>query len=99
MQLYEQMTAEAVTSTKCKNEPEDQKKSSENGAVQTPDQLQDIKNAYEAKEAIDLEEQSSYIGGSAFGWNYITFTGNKAVYYGRTKESYRAAQETLTSAS
>ena len=36
--------------------------------------------------------QGTYIvGGSAFGWNFITFPGNKAVYYGRTKEMFRSA--------
>ncbi|KAE8665815.1 BR-signaling kinase 3 [Hibiscus syriacus] len=39
------------------------------------------------------EAQGTYIvGGSAFGWNFITFTGNQPVYYGVTKESFRSAQ-------
>lgn len=41
------------------------------------------------------EEQSYYIGGSAFGWNFVTFSGNRPVYYGRTKESFQAAQVAL----
>ncbi|XP_038681464.1 uncharacterized protein LOC119982249 isoform X1 [Tripterygium wilfordii] len=32
------------------------------------------------------------VGGSAFGWNFVTFTDSKPVYYGRTKESMRIAQ-------
>lgn len=32
------------------------------------------------------------VGGSAFGWNFITFPGNQAVYYGMTKEAFRATQ-------
>lgn len=37
--------------------------------------------------------QGSYIvGGSAFGWNFITFEGKEPVYYGVTKESFRAAK-------
>ncbi|XP_065859512.1 uncharacterized protein [Euphorbia lathyris] len=81
MQLYQQMTAEGVTVTKC---------SSGNGAAQKPEQL-----PADNKEAIDLEEKSCYIGGSAFGWNFITFASTKAVYYGRTKESYRASRAAL----
>ncbi|KDP28642.1 hypothetical protein JCGZ_14413 [Jatropha curcas] len=108
MELYKQMTAEAVPAKKSKNAPEGQELSSENGARQKPqEQLQDVKPAEqpqsdqvfakpsETKEATDLEEQTRYIGGSAFGWNFITFSGNKSVYYGRTKESFRAAQEAL----
>ncbi|GAB2271697.1 hypothetical protein Dimus_006527 [Dionaea muscipula] len=41
----------------------------------------------------DSVAQGTYIvGGSAFGWNFITFTGTKPVYCGRTKESFRAAE-------
>lgn len=29
------------------------------------------------------------VGGSAFGWNFITFNSTNHVYYGRTKEDYR----------
>ncbi|WCJ22807.1 hypothetical protein M5689_004874 [Euphorbia peplus] len=83
MELYKQMTAEGVTLTKCRN-------GSENGAAQKPEQL-----PADNGEAIDIEEQSCYTGGSAFGWNFIMFAGQKAVYYGRTKESFRAAQAAL----
>ena len=34
------------------------------------------------------------VGGSAFGWNFITFSGKEPVYYGVTKESFRAAKVT-----
>ncbi|CAH1416357.1 unnamed protein product [Lactuca virosa] len=35
---------------------------------------------------------SYIVGGSAFGWNFVTFLGGKlAAYYGRTKEDFRAA--------
>ena len=34
--------------------------------------------------------QGSYIiGGSAFGWNFITFDSKEPVYCGVTKESFR----------
>ncbi|KAF7827599.1 uncharacterized protein G2W53_018763 [Senna tora] len=35
--------------------------------------------------------QGTYIvGGSAFGWNFITYSGQEPVYYGVTKEDFRA---------
>ncbi|KAL5565649.1 hypothetical protein UlMin_028813 [Ulmus minor] len=34
------------------------------------------------------------IGGSAFGWNFITYSSKEPVYYGVTKESFRATQVT-----
>ncbi|KAI4369887.1 hypothetical protein MLD38_018283 [Melastoma candidum] len=35
------------------------------------------------------------VGSSTSGWNFITYLGNKPVYYGRTKKSFRAAQSKL----
>lgn len=32
------------------------------------------------------------VGGSAFGWNFVTFHGTKPEYYGRTKDSFRAGK-------
>jgi len=29
------------------------------------------------------------VGGSAFGWNFITFSGKEPVYCGRSKEEFR----------
>ncbi|KAG8477421.1 hypothetical protein CXB51_031070 [Gossypium anomalum] len=44
----------------------------------------------------DGEASGTYIvGGSAFGWNFITFAGNKPLYYGVTKEAFRSAQANL----
>ncbi|KAL8139101.1 hypothetical protein V2J09_005102, partial [Rumex salicifolius] len=34
---------------------------------------------------------TSVVGGSAFGWNFVTYISSKAEYYGRTKESFRAS--------
>ncbi|XP_061371579.1 uncharacterized protein LOC133314151 [Gastrolobium bilobum] len=43
--------------------------------------------------AEDGQAQGTYIvGGSAFGWNFITFLGKEPVYYGRTKEQFRSAK-------
>ncbi|KAB2597659.1 hypothetical protein D8674_000579 [Pyrus ussuriensis x Pyrus communis] len=33
---------------------------------------------------------TNIVGGSAFGWNFITFVGEEPVYHGITKESFRA---------
>lgn len=50
------------------------------------------------KKPVDCKLQGSYIvGGSAFGWNFITFSagGTKPVYYGVTKEAYRSSNDRL----
>lgn len=40
----------------------------------------------------DSWAQGTYVvGGSAFGWNFITFPGSEPAYYGVTKEKFRAA--------
>lgn len=33
------------------------------------------------------------VGGSIFGWNFITFMGKQPVYYGKTKEEHRAGRK------
>ncbi|BBG98296.1 hypothetical protein Prudu_007659 [Prunus dulcis] len=48
------------------------------------------------KKPVASQLQGSYIvGGSAFGWNFITFSGSKPIYYGVTKEDYRSRNNTL----
>ncbi|KAI4355055.1 hypothetical protein L6164_003869 [Bauhinia variegata] len=43
------------------------------------------------KLAEDSHSHGTYVvGGSAFGWNFITYKGEEPVYYGRTKEQFRA---------
>ncbi|XP_031275376.1 uncharacterized protein LOC116133831 [Pistacia vera] len=34
--------------------------------------------------------ESYIVGGSVFGWNFITFSGGQPVYYGVTRESFRS---------
>ncbi|CAB4271421.1 unnamed protein product [Prunus armeniaca] len=47
------------------------------------------------KKPVASQLQGSYIvGGSAFGWNFITFAGSKPIYYGVTKEEYRSRNNT-----
>ncbi|KAK0581120.1 hypothetical protein LWI29_010202 [Acer saccharum] len=36
--------------------------------------------------------KSHIVGGSAFGWNFITFSSTEPLYYGVTKESFRTSQ-------
>ncbi|KAJ6344168.1 hypothetical protein OIU76_005817 [Salix suchowensis] len=103
MELYKQMTEEKVSTTKWKIPPN----SSENGVGLKPqEQLQEtadksqpgqvLSKPSEKQQAEHSENQRTHIvGGSAFGWNFITFPGSKPIYYGRTKELFRAAQVTL----
>ncbi|KAJ7974180.1 Tumor necrosis factor receptor superfamily member 8 like, partial [Quillaja saponaria] len=40
----------------------------------------------------DAQNLGSYVvGGSVFGWNFITYVSSKPVYYGVTKESFRSS--------
>ncbi|KAI5564553.1 hypothetical protein BDE02_14G067000 [Populus trichocarpa] len=103
MELYKQMTAEKATITKWKITPN----SSESGVGLKPqEQLQETADQSqpgqvfakpsEKQQAEHSENQGTHIvGGSAFGWNFITFPGSKPNYYGRTKELFRAARVTL----
>lgn len=44
------------------------------------------------KPAEDGQIPGTYVvGGSAFGWNFITYLGNESVYYGVTKEAFRTS--------
>ncbi|XP_030533588.1 uncharacterized protein LOC115743105 [Rhodamnia argentea] len=81
MELYRQMTAsaEALSSTKYNNVKEGKRGKGEN---------QDTGK----RQPEVLETRGPYIiGGSAFGWNFITFPSDKPVYYGPRKESFRAS--------
>ncbi|KAK6918389.1 hypothetical protein RJ641_016811 [Dillenia turbinata] len=105
MELYKEMTAETITVGKCNNMPEGQILSGEkHHGLKPAEQTQShtISSKPPEKERtlsplLDLSEQkqcqdgSSIVGGSAFGWNFITSSGSQAVYYGKTKEAFRAA--------
>uniref|UniRef100_A0A7N0UY06 Uncharacterized protein n=1 Tax=Kalanchoe fedtschenkoi TaxID=63787 RepID=A0A7N0UY06_KALFE len=88
MQLYKQVTAEPDFSTK-NNVPD---------ANATPKQGQEAHATPSLRvpgkpPAEEFRVPGTYVvGGSAFGWNFITFPGNQAVYYGMTKEAFRATQ-------
>ena len=82
MDLYKQMTAETVSIGKCKIVPEVHSTSNENKDG-------DAKPGPE-----DGWAHGTYVvGGSAFGWNFITFPGGKATYYGVTKGTFRATAQ------
>lgn len=102
MELYKQLTAETVSVKKCKVLPDGQQpqevkvaeqpqpdgvsaKPSENKSFQS--------NSLSTKQqTVDDGDGSRIIGGSAFGWNFITFSGSEPIYYGVTKESFRSSQ-------
>ncbi|KAI7755063.1 hypothetical protein M8C21_006530 [Ambrosia artemisiifolia] len=102
MKLYEEMTSETKTMEKCKNtivdqSVNDQKKSTD---VKSPEpQLEKektvVRKPSEERPATveEVVAQGSYIvGGSAFGWNFVTYPSTKlTAYYGRSKEDFRAA--------
>lgn len=67
----------------------DMKPPPESGALAKPEG-----NLSEKQQAEDdmVQGTGTYVvGGSAFGWNFITYNSGKAIYYGRSKESFRAA--------
>ncbi|KAE8693802.1 BR-signaling kinase 3 [Hibiscus syriacus] len=104
-ELYKQTIA---STEKSNNSPGGQTLQGETGMKQKPQEERVIKPAPAVSsknktfqsssiagklQSEDGEAPGTYIvGGSAFGWNFITFTGNKPVYYGVTKESFRSAQ-------
>lgn len=94
MELYKQMTAEAVSTARCKNVPEGQplsgEKSQDTRASGKPSENK-FPSGVSSEKAEDGQIQGTYVvGGSAFGWNFITFLGSEPVYCGITKESFRA---------
>ncbi|KAL4586068.1 hypothetical protein LXL04_010699 [Taraxacum kok-saghyz] len=108
MKLYKEMTSDTITLEKCKNGTEgvhDQKKPPPEVKPAEPPQPPPVekekpltRKPSEELPTADKHHQEeatpgSYIvGGSAFGWNFVTFPGGKlAAYYGRTKEDFRAA--------
>ncbi|CAJ2671213.1 uncharacterized protein LOC123893206 [Trifolium pratense] len=61
----------------------------------SPEQTQ-VEKAF-ARPSVGEDSQTSgtyIIGGSAFGWNFITFSALDSVYYGRTKEQFRLQKKT-----
>ncbi|XWS46080.1 hypothetical protein CRYUN_Cryun14cG0033400 [Craigia yunnanensis] len=91
LELYKQMTAETGMKQKPEGQPQVVKP-----AVPSENKTFQSSSVSEKQQSEDGEAPGTYIvGGSAFGWNFITFMGNKPVYYGVTKESFRSVQATL----
>ncbi|XP_076954551.1 uncharacterized protein LOC143629058 [Bidens hawaiensis] len=101
MKLYEEMTSETNTMEKCKNtvadhSVDDQKKSTDVKPEPPLEKEKTVTRKPSEERPATVEEvvaHGSYIvGGSAFGWNFITYPSTKlTAYYGRSKEDYRAA--------
>ncbi|KAK1373900.1 MACPF domain-containing CAD1-like protein [Heracleum sosnowskyi] len=99
MDLYEEMIADTNISEKSKNVPQIPPLSDENpveaksdrGSMKLPDDKSVLSgHILESQQTETVKLQGTYIvGGSAFGWNFITFPSTKAIYYGRTKEAFR----------
>ncbi|KAK9051436.1 hypothetical protein SSX86_028063 [Deinandra increscens subsp. villosa] len=103
MKLYEDMKSEPITIEKSKttiadhHTVADQKKSTD---VKPPDPPLEkekivIRKPSEERPATveEVVAHGSYIvGGSAFGWNFITYPSSiLTLYYGRSKEDFRAS--------
>ncbi|KAM5555303.1 hypothetical protein ABKV19_023286 [Rosa sericea] len=94
MELYKQMTAQALSAPRCDNVPEGQLSSAAPSEHNLPSGISGQK-----QQAEDEQNKGTYVvGGSAFGWNFITFSTTEPVYYGMTKESFRAQAAKLTTA-
>ncbi|XP_057723577.1 uncharacterized protein LOC130939492 [Arachis stenosperma] len=102
VKLYEDMKAEAVSLAKYKQDGQnlDHKTQQEQQPqhMKSPEQIQ-VEKSFTSRASSEIkvmalaEGQGTYVvGGSAFGWNFITFSGEEAVYYGRTKEQFRSTQ-------
>lgn len=93
MELYKQMTPEALSAPRFNNEPEGQLSSGAPSKHELPSGV-----SGQNQQAEDGQNKETYVvGGSAFGWNFITFSSMEPVYYGMTKESFRTQAAKLTS--
>ncbi|WOG95412.1 hypothetical protein DCAR_0414730 [Daucus carota subsp. sativus] len=99
MDLYKEMTSNTNTSEKCKNVPQtpplseedNERAKSTGGCMKPPEDKSGFSgNISENQKTEAGKLRGTYVvGGSAFGWNFITFLSTKVVYYGRTKEAFR----------
>lgn len=86
MELYKEWTAESVKLEKCSN-----------GDISNGRKPSDVQPANDPlmDDVMSIPPPGSHVkgtyivGGSAFGWNFITFHGSAPVYYGKTKEAFR----------
>lgn len=101
MELYKQLTAETISVKKCKVLPDGQQpqevkvaeQPQPDGVSTKPSDNKSLQsNSVSTKQQTVDGDGSQIIGGSAFGWNFITFSGSEPVYSGVTKESFRSSQ-------
>ncbi|KAL2892211.1 K88 fimbrial protein AC [Bienertia sinuspersici] len=99
MDLCRQPTAENVPLVKCNSAAgnrdfNSEKQGGQKPADQHPQEKRFSVGSNLEKPSHDIHRfPGTYIvGGSAFGWNFITFHGTKPEYYGRTKEAFRAGK-------
>ncbi|XP_062090318.1 uncharacterized protein LOC133796703 [Humulus lupulus] len=94
VELCKQAISEANSSWK-KNVNERRPSSGENKDGQNQQEKpQNVSSDQQEKAQPEFGEiKGTYVvGGSAFGWNFVTFSSKDPVYYGITKESFRAAK-------
>ncbi|KAK9910460.1 hypothetical protein M0R45_034420 [Rubus argutus] len=101
MELYKQITAETLSAPSCNNVPEGHllsgAKPQNTGVFARPSEQKFPSGISGEQQPEDGQIKEAYVGGgSAFGWNFITFSGMEPVYYGMTKESFRAQAAKLT---
>ncbi|KAK9911874.1 hypothetical protein M0R45_035756 [Rubus argutus] len=102
MDLYKQMTAETLSTPKCNDGPEGQllsgAKPQDTSVFARPSEYKFPSGiSGEKQQAEDGQIEGPYVvGGSAFGWNFITFSSMELVFYGMTKEFFRAQAVKLT---
>ncbi|GMY09188.1 UV excision repair protein RAD23 homolog [Fagus crenata] len=95
VELHKEITAETISFGKSKNVPEGQNQDGQKPQEQPPTTEQPhpdkvFSKPSEKQRAEDGRSQGIHIvGGSAFGWNFVTYSAKEPVYYGETKESFR----------
>lgn len=98
MDLYKEMTAEISTHKRQNVSGETQDGSGKPPNERVFTRQPENKPRFSASISQNQKTEDSrpegtfIVGGSAFGWNFVTFPGSdKSTYYGRTKESFRSA--------
>ncbi|KAG2404337.1 uncharacterized protein HKW66_Vig0112590 [Vigna angularis] len=90
-----------IVSRLCESMKDDQSKAGQNIDQKTPKEQQsrpsEIKltppvPGFQQQPVEDGLPGTYVVGGSAFGWNFITFSGKDPVYCGRSKEEFRTGK-------
>ncbi|XP_047155288.1 uncharacterized protein LOC124826498, partial [Vigna umbellata] len=90
-----------IVSRLCDSMKDDQSKAGQNIDQKTPKEQQsrpsEIKltppvPGFQQQPVEDGLPGTYVVGGSAFGWNFITFSGKDPVYCGRSKEEFRTGK-------